>query len=214
MKTFKILSVVLITGTCAVGAHAQKQFKYLPQALKETPQVSYVLKSPLPSPVQTNISAAVNRAVATRLASTAVVPKTVVPQTNRGVHAGYSLPVGNTFVPIRTPDEWLDIIELWVQTNKRWPSASAEGEEEMYQGAYRAIYHHPKDPASLQLKELKEKMEEREDQTQADPVLNASKAAALVEEQVASPETVTEDYINYLLRFYNHLDPFGTGNIQ
>ena len=206
MKTLKLLSIALITGTCAVGAHAQKQYKYLPQALKETPKVSYILKSSLPYSARTNISAAVNRSVAAHMLAQTVVPPTT---------AAHQPVTETAFVPVRTPDEWLDIIEPWVLKNKRWPSANVEAEEEMYQGASRAIYSHPKDPASLQLKELKEKIEEQEDQTQADPVLNAGKAATLVEQQIAFPGNVTTDeYINQVLRFYNYLDPFGTGSIQ
>ena len=49
----------------------------------------------------------------------------------------------------------------------------------------------------------------------ADPADNAVKAAALGEKQIAFPgEVPTEDYINQLLRFYNELDPLGTGAIQ
>lgn len=334
MKILKLLSVVLITGTCAVGAQAQK-LKYLPQVLKETPKVSYVLKSSLPYSARTNISATVNRAVAAHmLAQTAATSTTVAPKQTKDTYyprnfmyrwlgdieswvlehkrwpsgsveeeramyqsAHYAIrnypqiPVvarlaelkkqfgreysadktpeewlaivepwvlehqawpssnieqekamyagayrairyhpedwasirlqelyrqfGKTKTAGDTPDGWLDIIEPWVLENKRWPSASVEGEKEMYQGAYRAMYNHPKDPASLRLKELKEKIEEREDQTQADPVINASKAATLVEGQVAFPGNVaTDEYIDQLMRFYNHLDPFGTGNIQ
>ena len=48
-----------------------------------------------------------------------------------------------------------------------------------------------------------------------DPAENADKAAAMGEEQIAFPGTVTTDeYINQLLRFYDKLDPFGTGTIH
>ena len=48
----------------------------------------------------------------------------------------------------------------------------------------------------------------------ADPAENAKAAARLVEEQIVTPQTITDDYINQLLQFYNKLDPMGTGTIQ
>ncbi len=47
-----------------------------------------------------------------------------------------------------------------------------------------------------------------------DPAENAEKAATLVEQQLTTPQTITDDYINQLLQFYNKLDPMGTGSIQ
>ncbi len=52
------------------------------------------------------------------------------------------------------------------------------------------------------------------EETLADPAENADKAATLVEQQFFTPTDVTDDYINQLLRFYNKLDPMGTGTIQ
>ena len=47
-----------------------------------------------------------------------------------------------------------------------------------------------------------------------DPAENAEKAAALGEQQLSVPSTITDDYVEQLLNFYNKLDPMGTGTIQ
>lgn len=52
------------------------------------------------------------------------------------------------------------------------------------------------------------------EETLAAPVENAEKAATLVEQQLTTPQTITDDYIDQLLQFYNKLDPTGTGIIQ
>ncbi len=52
------------------------------------------------------------------------------------------------------------------------------------------------------------------EETLAAPVENAEKAATLVEQQLTTPQTITDDYIDQLLQFYNKLDPMGTGTIQ
>ena len=61
------------------------------------------------------------------------------------------------YAAAKTPQEWLDIVEPWVLEHWRWPSQGIEEEKAMYMGAYRAIRNHPDDPASIRLKELKEK---------------------------------------------------------
>ncbi len=67
--------------------------------------------------------------------------------------------IGSRVIGVMTkaPQHWLELIELWVSEHKRWPSAAIEEEEALYKGAQNAIYYHPNDPASIRIKELKEK---------------------------------------------------------
>ena len=64
---------------------------------------------------------------------------------------------GNNYAADKTPQEWLDIIEPWVLEHKRWPSQYNEEEKAMYKGAGAVMRNNPDDPASVRLKELKEK---------------------------------------------------------
>lgn len=112
-----------------------------------------------------------------------------------------------------TPQEWFRILEMWVMEHKRWPSVGIEEEKAMYHGANSAIYNYPENPASIRLKKLKNQIKETE--KAVDVNADAMKAAALGEKQLAFPGTVTTDeYVGQLLRFYNQLDPFGTGTIR
>lgn len=61
---------------------------------------------------------------------------------------------------------------------------------------------------------LQDKAWKAQPEEMADPAENAKAAARLVEEQIVTPQTITDDYINQLLQFYNKLDPYGTGTIQ
>lgn len=58
---------------------------------------------------------------------------------------------------IKTPQEWLNIMEKWVTQHGRWPSYHIEEERQVYQGSYKAMWNNPNDPASIKLKELHEK---------------------------------------------------------
>lgn len=56
----------------------------------------------------------------------------------------------------KTPQKWLEIIEPWVLEHKRWPQSIQE-ESSLYDAARFVIKKYPDDPASVRLKELKEK---------------------------------------------------------
>ena len=60
MKIVKLLIVVLITGACAAGAYAQK-FKYVPQTVKGTKSVPYVVNPKLSPALRTNLAVSVVR---------------------------------------------------------------------------------------------------------------------------------------------------------
>lgn len=72
------------------------------------------------------------------------------------------LPQAQPNVPVvvsrnpKTPQEWLVVIEPWVQEHQRWPSGSIEAEKSLYMNTYFAMRNHPDDPASVRMKELKE----------------------------------------------------------
>lgn len=63
----------------------------------------------------------------------------------------------------------------------------------------------------LQDKAWKNEMKE---ETSLDTDAEASKAAALAKRKMKEPKTITKHYIENLLRFYNKLDPMGTGTVQ
>ena len=58
---------------------------------------------------------------------------------------------------MKSPQQWLELIEAFVQEHNRWPSSSIEEERQLYQGARNAINNNPNDPVSVQIKKLKEK---------------------------------------------------------
>ena len=61
------------------------------------------------------------------------------------------------YITHKTPQEWLEIVEPWVIEHGRWPSQMIKEEKAMCNGADGAMRRKPNDPASIRLKELKEK---------------------------------------------------------
>ena len=61
MKVYKLALAILLSGACALSAHAQKQLKYVPQALKGTKTIPYVVNPKLPPTVRANFAMPVVR---------------------------------------------------------------------------------------------------------------------------------------------------------
>ncbi len=57
----------------------------------------------------------------------------------------------------KTPQKWLKVLEQWVLKHNRWPSQYTKKERALYDGAWFVMKKYPDNPASVRLKELKEK---------------------------------------------------------
>ena len=109
----------------------------------------------------------------------------------------------------RTPDAVLVQVEQFIRENDRFPSEySADEAERSLRVAFNGACKKAKsqnltDTTSLRLLALKKQ-----------GVGPASRAAKLAGEQLASPDVITEEYIEQLMNFYNRLDPFESGFLE
>ena len=312
MKILNICLTVLITGACALSAHAGKQLKYVPQALKGAKAVPYVVKPQL-SPVmraqfamptvRPNLSAAVERQVAAqvtveerikrletnlkKLEEYARTHDNRIPSISHSSteSSGLRKQIINDLVFLKRDDvlgknhplcqrynqlvetdkqqqeqEKLAFAEQRIarlETNIAWLEEYARTHNNELPQSGDVNFHvilqvfqdfgskYGKDVRPFlqrynQLVETRRKQirkEEREKEIQQeqqkwdqllqqdaawkaqpeeiiDPAENADKAAALGEQQLSVPSTITDDYVEQLLNFYNKLDPLGTGTIH
>ncbi len=311
MKTSKLLLLIFVFTLCAPAAFAQKQLKYVPQALKGAKAAPYVLNPKISSVARTNftvpvtrpnVAAAVERQVAKKVAveelikrleanlkkleeyarahnnklpsisrrgATESLRKQIISDLvflKRSEVLGKKHPLCKRYNQLVETDkqqreqeelaltkQHLAILETnlaWLEEyarthNNKLPRVGSVNYPVVLQvhqnvvsnyrtniRPFRRRYIKLIEAEKKQIrKEIREGQIQREQQEweqilqqdkawkaqpeeMADPTENAEKAATLVEQQLTTPQTITDDYINQLLRFYNKLDPLGTGTIQ
>ncbi len=136
MKVYKLALTVLLSGACALSAHAQKQLKYVPQALKGTKTIPYVVNPKLPPTVRANFAMPVVRpnistAVERQVAQTTAL-KTPTPSYK---------PKGR--VSLRTSEQlWEEILRFMHEHNGEIPSRTAkDAYERTLRGVWDMVYY-------------------------------------------------------------------------
>ena len=237
MKILNICLTVLITGACALSAHAQKQLKYVPQALKGAKAVPYakiIVQGKVVMPLaQPQVAAILERQVVAKVTREERISRL---KTNLRQLEEYVRTHDNKLPPLCMSNFKESLLGQIYQDIIPLP----------YNGVTEPLakrYNQLANLANIQISEEKHILEkqilrelraqEQADEERAwqqvllqdeawkaqpeevaDPAENAAKAAALSEEHLVFPGTVTDEYIDELLRFYNKLDPFGTGTVQ
>ena len=236
MKIRNICLTVLITGACALSAHAQK-LRYVPQALKGAKAVPYakiIVQGKVVMPLaQPQVAAILERQVVAKVTREERISRL---KTNLRQLEEYVRTHDNKLPPLCMSNFKESLLGQIYQDIIPLP----------YNGVTEPLakrYNQLANLANIQISEEKHILEKQilrelraqeqeaekrawrqvrlqdaawkaQPEEMADPVENAEKAATLVEQQLTTPQTITDDYINQLLNFYNKLDPYGTGTIQ
>lgn len=231
MKLFKLLVAVLITGACAVCVHAQKQLKYVPQAVKGAKAVAYAVKPkispalrpnlavPVVRPHATvNVTSALERAVEVKLKEQERIARL---ETNFNELKDAERLQGR----IERLKKNLTQLEEYVRENNNKLPKTNDGTS-----AGKLRWDVLVDIRCLKQNEMKFPVREntslfrryeqlveenKEQKTKEKTDVTAVTVARLAEDRVPlEGNVVTDDYVEQLLNFYNKLDPFGTGTIR
>lgn len=197
-----LCGLTLVVG--AQGAFAQKNLVKAAKALKPTSKTAS-RAAVCPSAVSASARAAetlsaIERSVTTRVATEAATKKVTV---STGQAASQVR---------RTAEEVLSDMRAFIEEKGRFPSRSSKNlKEKSLRSAFdkacsKAAAKNLQDKTSQKLLALKARWARQVD--------NASRAAKLAEKQLSTSGVETEEYIKQLMRFYDKLDPLGSGFIE